>query len=264
MGDLDEAHRIFGEALSISLETADTQQQALALRGLGRVAFSLGRYAEAYQLHQESLSLSQQNDFRLEIASSFNDLGQAASALGNGAEVRRHFHAALDIGLEIQIAPVLLATLVGIATWLMSEKDIARAIEFLALALSHPASHQALKDQARRHLHQLKDTCSTNLYTAARKRGCARVLEHTAIELLAEFSNNTIISPQQPLIDPLTKRELEVLRLVVAGLTNQQVANQLIVSVGTVKKHNSNIFSKLGVKSRTQAIVRAREMNLVM
>jgi len=65
------------------------------------------------------------------------------------------------------------------------------------------------------------------------------------------------------LVEPLTERELEVLRLIAQGHSNQQIADALIVSVGTVKKHLNNIFGKLGVHSRTQAVARARELSLL-
>lgn len=81
------------------------------------------------------------------------------------------------------------------------------------------------------------------------------------IEHRASF--RTPHSPFQNLVVPLSKRELEVLRLMVAGHSNQQIAEQLIVTVGTVKKHLNTIYSKLGVGSRTQALVRAQTLNLL-
>lgn len=65
------------------------------------------------------------------------------------------------------------------------------------------------------------------------------------------------------LVEPLSPRELEVLRLIAAGLSNKQITVELTVSLNTVKKHTSHIYEKLGVNGRTQAIVRARELNLL-
>ena len=69
--------------------------------------------------------------------------------------------------------------------------------------------------------------------------------------------------PMQNLVEPLTERELEILRLVNNGLSNNEIAVLLIVTVGTVKKHLNNIFGKLGVSSRTQALVSARALDLL-
>jgi LuxR family maltose regulon positive regulatory protein len=68
---------------------------------------------------------------------------------------------------------------------------------------------------------------------------------------------------QPGLIEPLSARELEVLRLIAAGYMNAEIANELFVSVGTVKAHAYNIYTKLGVRNRTQAVSRARELGLV-
>jgi LuxR family maltose regulon positive regulatory protein len=65
------------------------------------------------------------------------------------------------------------------------------------------------------------------------------------------------------LADPLTPRELEVLHLISQGLSNKDIAEELVIALNTVKRHTSSIYSKLGAKSRTQAIARARELGLV-
>jgi LuxR family maltose regulon positive regulatory protein len=70
-------------------------------------------------------------------------------------------------------------------------------------------------------------------------------------------------SSQTGLVSPLRERELEVLRLIAAGRSNAEIARELIVATSTVKTHVNNIFGKLGVASRTQAIARARELELV-
>jgi len=67
----------------------------------------------------------------------------------------------------------------------------------------------------------------------------------------------------QPLIEPLTRRELEVLRLIEAGCSNLDMAAELVISVATLKRHISNIYSKLGVTSRTQALNAGRELRLI-
>jgi predicted ATPase/DNA-binding CsgD family transcriptional regulator len=66
-----------------------------------------------------------------------------------------------------------------------------------------------------------------------------------------------------PMIEPLTEREQEILLLITQGMTNQEIAERLYLSLGTVKAHNHNIFSKLDVSNRTQALRRAQELGLV-
>jgi len=70
-------------------------------------------------------------------------------------------------------------------------------------------------------------------------------------------------SSSQPLIEPLSERELEVLRLICAGKSNQEIADELFIALDTVKRHANNIYGKLSVKRRAQAILEARRLGLV-
>ena len=63
--------------------------------------------------------------------------------------------------------------------------------------------------------------------------------------------------------DPLTDRETEILRLMAGGYSNKEIANSLDVAEGTVKNHVSNILSKLGVRDRTRAVLKALELGLI-
>jgi LuxR family maltose regulon positive regulatory protein len=65
------------------------------------------------------------------------------------------------------------------------------------------------------------------------------------------------------LVEPLTTREIEILRLIAAGMRNQEIADRLFISLHTVKRHIANAYGKLGVTHRTEAVARAKEMKLV-
>ena len=67
----------------------------------------------------------------------------------------------------------------------------------------------------------------------------------------------------QPLIEPLSPRELEVLQLIAQGFSNREISERLFLALNTVKGHNKKIFGKLQVQSRTEAIARARELDLL-
>jgi LuxR family maltose regulon positive regulatory protein len=75
-------------------------------------------------------------------------------------------------------------------------------------------------------------------------------------------SQSFVVRPSA-LVEALTAREIELLRLVAAGLSNQEIAEKLVIAVGTVKAHTASIYGKLDVRSRTQAVARARELGLL-
>lgn len=92
-------------------------------------------------------------------------------------------------------------------------------------------------------------------------------LQPYAQRLLAAFRQHaaTISQPGEAagLVEPLTPREMEVLHRIAAGDSNRAIANALVITVRTVKKHAGNIYGKLNVSSRTQAVARARELGLL-
>ena len=83
--------------------------------------------------------------------------------------------------------------------------------------------------------------------------------------LLSAFGEQTVAAPSPPgsLVEPLTERELDVLRLLVVGLSNAAMARELVITVGTVKRHVNSIYGKLGVDSRTQAVARAHTLQML-
>ena len=105
--------------------------------------------------------------------------------------------------------------------------------------------------------------CSGDTTDAERMMGLARV---QGIPSRPDVRARLAGRPQaaQTLIEPLTERELEVLGLIAAGYSNAEIAQELFIALGTVKRHINNMYGKLEVGSRTQAIARARELGLLV
>ena len=112
----------------------------------------------------------------------------------------------------------------------------------------------------------LKDAPSERLFEAIRvgSRGESFLQPAVAAKVVAEFArlaDKPSIHPS-PLIESLSEREREILRLVSDGASNREIANRLVIAEGTVKNHITNILGKLGVTDRTQAALKAREYGL--
>ncbi|MDY6877134.1 MAG: response regulator transcription factor [Chloroflexota bacterium] len=113
----------------------------------------------------------------------------------------------------------------------------------------------------------LKDVSGQELAEAVRTvaAGGALVEPSVARKVLAEFAR--LVPPARPpeegLPEPLSEREREVLRLLASGLSNHEIATRLSLAEGTVKNYVTSILQKLGVRDRTQATVRARELGMI-
>ena len=112
----------------------------------------------------------------------------------------------------------------------------------------------------------LKDAPTDKLYEAIRAaaRGESFLQPSVAARVVAEFARLSEQSPAAAgLAEPLSPREIEILRLLANGATNREIANQLVLAEGTVKNHVTNILTKLDVSDRTRAAIKARELGLL-
>lgn len=113
----------------------------------------------------------------------------------------------------------------------------------------------------------LKDAPTESLFQAIRAaaRGESFLQPSVAAKLVAEFARLSRTASPRPagLVEPLSEREIEVLRLLSSGASNKEIASQLYIAEGTVKNHITSILAKLEVTDRTQAALKARELGLI-
>ncbi len=112
----------------------------------------------------------------------------------------------------------------------------------------------------------LKDAPAKKLVEAieAAAKGETFLQPSIAAKVVAEFTRQaTPKLPPEALVEPLTSREIDILRLLARGLSNHEIADELVITEGTVKNHVTNVLGKLGVRDRTQAALKAKEMRLL-
>jgi ATP/maltotriose-dependent transcriptional regulator MalT len=219
-------------------------------------------YAEAVRINQ----LSKHHSVNA-MASQLNywALATLACGLGRAADARSAINSALQLtGSSVHAATTI--WMVPCAASTIAATEPAKAVELLAwvFTYSDPALSWARQWPLIERLHtQLQATLDRELYDTYWERGKALTLAQMTSYLHQEFRTASAAGAASAPSYLLTAREREILGLLAAGKTNPQIAAQLIIGAGTVKTHTLNIYRKLEVANRTQAIVRAQELGLL-
>jgi predicted ATPase/DNA-binding CsgD family transcriptional regulator len=226
-GDYAGARTYFEEALTVARETGDKQYAADALAHLGTVALRRGEYHESLSFYQQSLALNREQGYKYGIVEDLAGLAEVASLVGE---------------------PEGAARLLGVV-------EALREVSNIRLSPLRRAEYDRTVEGIRTQL-------DAATFAEAWKEGRAMPLD----EVLAaqeEILRAAPLPPEQPELPPaksaptyphdLTAREVEVLRLVAAGASNQEIADTLVISERTVNSHLVHIFNKLGVNSRAAA-----------
>ncbi len=192
----------------------------------------------------------------LSLQADFAMVGEA----GNGDEAVR---LAERLAPNVVLMDMHMPVLDGVAAT-RRLREIAPAIRVIALTTFDDDEYvfEALRAGAVGYL--LKDTASDKLFEAIRAaaRGESFLQPSIAAKVVAEFSRMAAPKPA-PLVEPLSDREIEIVKMLAAGASNKEIGTALFITEGTVKNHVTSIFGKLGVRDRTQAALKAKEMGLV-
>jgi ATP/maltotriose-dependent transcriptional regulator MalT len=269
-GRADHAISALKESLALARALNNTFEMAMTLNMLGRAALFRGDYEQAAVFLEESLTLNRQIGNKVGIARSL--LYQGRVALGQG----RTTHAALLLKESLQLFHTT-GEREGIATALeafagvaLARREPQRATRLCGAAAAVRATIGAQPLPADRPYYEnvigaLHKRLGAASFDAAWIAGGVFSLDRAIAEALDVILTEEPIAAatSEPSFAPgLTAREVEVLRLVAQGLTNAQVAEQLVLSPRTINTHLNNIYGKLGVPSRTAATRFAVEQGL--
>ncbi|MCB0213865.1 MAG: tetratricopeptide repeat protein, partial [Anaerolineae bacterium] len=277
MGDYAEAKQHFEASYHIRETFNDPVGMAAALNHLGEIAIRQRAFAEAQKRYQQSMAIYQESNDRGGLATALNGLGEAACALEDYPAAAENFQSALTIAHHMQFLPLIGAMFISISELFLKIGRSSHALELLTFIRHHTASDQETKDRAAHLLKNVEADITAETMTTAHQRGQTRDLNtavafvHQALDSItypsysAEEGATFHPSPtlDQPLLDPLTDRELEVLQLMADGRSNREIGEELVLALGSVKWYASQIYSKLQVKNRTEAAAKARHLDLL-
>lgn len=266
-GDFDAATEHFTQSLSISQTYGDRANVGLAQVCLGEVATLAGRFNEAAQLFEESKNAYEQLGDRGGAARAQSGLGALAVATSSYVSAYHHLKEVLETATDMQFSAMILDSLEVIGELALktdSELEGHQLLDFVA-------QYESTDSRTRARLKAVFDVAETNPDLPG------SIEEHVEIArgVLQKFSadNQAEISvaasipvtanSAQQLAEPLTERELEILERIAEGLPNQQIADELFISLGTVKWYNNQIYTKLGVHNRTSAVAKATDLSLI-
>jgi len=256
LGEYEQAREYQNASYGLRKEFGDPEGMAVALNRLGDIAAMEGDHQQAGDNYRRAVAIYREIKDQGGLADSLRGLGECALNIGSMAQAARYFREALEITNDIGHVPMTLSTLTGASELLIASGKIALGSSVLGAVRAHASVDEATSARAAR---VLKESGAR----AAKDIDLQDALLKVDAELLTLESHAQPSRADNVYVEPLTDREREVLERIAAGRSNSEIAEELVVSIGTVKAHTGNIYNKLGVHNRVQAVARAREAGLI-
>lgn len=267
LGNYEAATAHFTESLGISERFADRANIGLAQTCLGEVAALDGRHDDALNLFELNKSAYEQLGDTGGSARVESGLGALAIATGEYGSAYRHLKTVLETANEMQFVAMILDALEGIG-----ELGLKTGFEHEGhQLLDYVDNHESTESRTRSRLKAIynldvqSDLSSGSLdqHVALAQTLLAELEKELKQEIATAVPKHQSTSESKLLPEPLTEREIEILERIAGGRPNQQIGDELFISLGTVKWYNNQIYTKLGVHNRTSAVAKARELNII-
>ena len=266
-GNFAEAVPLFIDAMRVHSQTNFFGIHFEAYSSLGRISLIQGDIDRSREFFDKSSHYLKVRPDRVNHIHNNNTL--LALTSNDYESARKHLYDAL-LSAGVVLRWVRASQTLALTAFVLHQDDEGIwAVETLGLVLGQfdHATHWIRQWRLMSQLQaDLENELGVEAYRVAWERGVKRDLEETVTELLiylGDDDTNTSEFLSQPLIEPLTTRELDVLELMGDGYSNPDIAKQLFVTVGTIKAHAHNIYQKLGVNNRTQAVLQAKKIGLL-
>jgi|GEM_PF-2434266 len=264
-GDYSGAQQLAQDGLTLAQDGSYTAAVWWSHFAIAEPALLAGDLHVARIHFQQALDILIELDDRIGIVHAYCCLGRVACVDGDRGELHRCLSAALQQAKALGDRSMLLEVSRALA-WVLAELGRPEfALRLLARILEDPDSSVDTKLRAKQLRERLTDTLAPERAAATERieePELAIMLGALLAELRPSQQQDPLLEPQ-PAGEALTERELEVLRLIAEGLSNYDIATRLFVGVSTIKTHINHLYGKLGIKSRTQAIARARALRLL-
>jgi predicted ATPase/DNA-binding CsgD family transcriptional regulator len=272
-GDDAQARALYEESRVLFEAAGDQRGLTWAIHSLGLVAWTQGELAQATTYLEHALARANDTDDHGEIALVLACLGYVSEQGGNVARAREQLTAALRLHRELGMYWGVALSLEGLAGVFLGCSDAWSAVRILGAATAlREAHHFPLPPVYRARYDGLLSTARAKLgsvgFASAWAEGQSMSLEELFADALAVPGQPQADDASQKPINPsvkagLTPRERDVLRLLVEGRTDKEIAEALFIGARTVQTHVANLFAKLGVNARAEAAAIAVRRGLV-